>query len=293
MYQITPTGDPNSTTTSPQATQKALAALMQQAADSPEGLKALAAAMAEPIKAHIRHKTITPLLLTRDNLTPQQRPCYPIPDKVEAHWITKDGAVRCQEIGHHEVEGVTDIIHAKPILSLSDLASGNVGMLTDYEIMAADEVRKETDKRTIAVLSQAVPAKNTVEVAGTEVTEDALNTAISKLEDQELNVKYIVMRGGRFKDLKSWDLDPQTKNDLRVKGVIKNYGTGAILLTAAAKSDEIILVPDMEVGKYPIRQKLRTKVKEQDDFKVAVLAWQEVGQVITRPDYLAKVRILG
>lgn len=26
------------------------------------------------------------------------------------------------------------------------------------------------------------------------------------------------------------DLDPQTRNDLRAEGVIKNYGTGGILL---------------------------------------------------------------
>ena len=36
---------------------------------------------------------------------------------------------------------------------------------------------------------------------------------------------------------------------LRAKGVIKNYGTGGILLMSAMPLDEILIVPDEEVGK--------------------------------------------
>ncbi len=118
----------------------------------------------------------------------------------------------------------------------------------DIQTSAADEIRKTIDKRTITVLSAAVPAANTVEVTGATLTEEALNEAISMIEDLELSVKTIVMRGRRFNDLRGWNLDPQTKADLRAKGVIKNYGTGSILLTAAQALEEILLVPDQEVG---------------------------------------------
>jgi hypothetical protein len=46
----------------------------------------------------------------------------------------------------------------------------------------------------------------------------------------------------KFYYLRSWNLDPQTKLELRQKGVVKNYGTGGILLTAAMPLDEILIM---------------------------------------------------
>ncbi|MBN1518021.1 hypothetical protein JXA32_15770 [Candidatus Sumerlaeota bacterium] len=46
--------------------------------------------------------------------------------------------------------------------------------------------------------------------------------------------------------MRGWDLDPQTRNDLRDKGMIKNYSTSGILLTSAMPLDEILLIPDEE-----------------------------------------------
>jgi hypothetical protein len=180
------------------------------------------------------------------------------------------------------------------MVDVSVLKNGNIGTLMDIQTSAADEIRKEIDKRTITVISTAVPAANTVEVTGTTLTEEALNEAISIIEDLELSVKYIVMRGRRFNDLRSWNLDPQTKAELRAKGVIKNYGTGGILLTAAQALDEVLLIPDEEVGKMPVRENLKTEAIEQKTrFKTGWLVWSELGQGITRPDILAKIKILG
>jgi len=94
--------------------------------------------------------------------------------------------------------------------------------------------------------------------------------------------------------MRSWNLDPETKAELRAKGVIKNYGTGGILLTAAAAMDEIILVPDAEVGKMPIRETLTTEsIEVKTQFKTGWLVWMELGQGVTRPEILVKIRILG
>ena len=125
------------------------------------------------------------------------------------------------------------------------------------------------------------------------LTEDALNEAISIIEDLELSVKYIVMRGRRFNDMRGWNLDPQTKLELRQKGVIKNYGTGGILLTASMPLDEIIIVPDEEVGKMPVRANLKTEsIDQKTRFKTGWLVWSEIGQGITRHDIMAKVKLV-
>jgi len=113
------------------------------------------------------------------------------------------------------------------MVDISVLKNGNIGTLMDIQTSASDAIRKEMDRRSISVLSAAVPAANTIEVAGSTLSEEALNEAISIIEDLELSVKYIVMRGRRFNDLRGWDLDPQTKLELRQKGVVKNYGTVA------------------------------------------------------------------
>ena len=268
--------------------------LMAEALESPEGLQALAAAIAAPIEQDIERKEISSLLLTKHTLPKGERPVYQKSPKLRAYWIARDAQARIQELGQDELEIPTHRIHAHPMVDVSVLKNGNIGTLMDIQTEASKAIRKEMDKRTVSVLSAAVAVENTVEVTGTTLTEEALNEAVSILEDKELTVKYIVMRGRRFNDLRSWNLDPQTKNELRMKGVIKNYGTGGILLTAAAALDEILLIPDEEVGKMPEREKLTADaIEDKTHFKTGWLIWSELGMGITRPDLLVKIKVLG
>jgi len=272
---------------------EAMAALMSEALETPEGLQALAAAIAPPIEREIKRKEISSLLLTRHMLPKGERPVYQKKPQVKAYWISTEGEAREQEIGKEEVEFPTNRIHTAPMVDISVLRHGNIGSLMDIQTSAADEIRKEIDKRTINVISQAINTANTVEVSGGVLTDTALNEAISILEDMELSVKYIVMRGARFNDMRSWDLDPQTKEELRVKGVIKVYAGANILITSAADPDEVLLIPDKEVGKMPIREGLKSEsVQKQLRFKTGWLIWSEMGQGITRPDILTRVKIL-
>ena len=269
-----------------------MARLMSEALESPEGMRALAAAIAAPIEQEIRRKEISSLLLTKHTLPKGERPVYQKKPTVKAHWISKDGEAQEQEIGQDEVEFPTNRIHSNPMVDISVLKNGNIGTLMDIQTSASDAIRKEMDRRSINVLSAAVPAANTVSVAGNTLTEEALNEAISIIEDLELSVKYIVMRGRRFNDLRSWNLDPQTKLELRQKGVVKNYGTGGILLTVAMPLDEIVIISDEEVGKMPVREKLKAEsIDQKTRFKTGWLVWSEIGQGITRPDILARVKL--
>ena len=257
-----------------------MARLMSEALESPEGMRALAAAIAAPIEQEIKRKEISSLLLTKHTLPKGERPVYQKKPTVKAHWISKDGDAQEQEVGKDEVEFPTNRIHSNPMVDVSVLKNGNIGTLMDIQTSAS-------------VLSSAIPTTNTIEVTGDLLTEEALNEAISIIEDLELSVKYIVMRGRRFNDMRGWNLDPQTKLELRQKGVIKNYGTGGILLTASMPLDEIIIVPDEEVGKMPVRENLKTEsIDQKTRFKTGWLVWSEIGQGITRPDIMAKVKLV-
>ena len=271
---------------------EAMAALMSEAVESPEGLRALAAAIAAPVEQEIARKEISSLLLTKHTLPKGERPIYQKKPTLKAYWISEDGEAREQEVGRDEVEFPTGRVHSAPMVDISVLKHGNIGTLLDIQESAATEIRKTIDARTLAVISAAVPEANTVEVTGSALTDDAVNEAISILEDLELTVKWIIMRGRRFNDIRDWDLDPQTQAELRQKGVIKNYGTGSILLTSAMDVSEVLILPDEEIGKMPIREAVKAEsVDRKTKFKTGWLLWTELGMGVTRPDILAKIVI--
>lgn len=266
--------------------------LMREALESPEGMRALAAAIAAPIDADIKRKEITSLLLTKHNLPKGERAVYQKRPRLKAYWISKEGEAREQEVGKDEIEIPTHRVHSAPMVDISILKHGNIGALTDIQTASSDEIRKEIDKRTITVISIAVPAENTVTITGGALTESGLNDAISILEDKELTVKYIVLRGKRFNEMRSWDLDPVTQLELRQKGIIKVYGGANILLTSAADVNEILIIPDEEIGKMPIREPLTAEaIDKKLKFKTGWLIWSELGMGVTRPDIVAKVVI--
>ncbi len=266
--------------------------LMREALKSPEGMRALAAAIAAPIEQDIKRKEITSLLLTKHNLPKGERAVYQKRPRLKAYWVSKEGEAREQEVGKDEIEIPTHRVHSAPMVDISILKHGNIGALTDIQTASSDEIRKEIDKRTITVISAAVPAENVVTISGGVLTEDGLNDAISILEDKELTVKYIVLRGKRFNEMRSWDLDPVTQLELRQKGIIKVYGGANILLTSAADVDEILIVPDEEIGKMPVREPLTAEaIDKKLKFKTGWLIWSELGMGVTRPDIVAKVVI--
>ena len=270
-----------------------MAGLMTEALDTPGGLQALAAAIAAPIESEIMRREISSLLLTRHALPKGERAVYQIKPQVRAYWISKHGDAIAQELGQDEVELPINRIHSAPTVDVSVLRHGNIGTIQDIQQSAADAIRTEIDRRTISVISKAVPTSNTIEVTGGKLTEEALNEAISVIEDKELSVKHIVMRGRRFNDLRSWDLDPTTKAELRAKGVVKNYGTGSILLTASASMNEVLIVPNKEIGKLAVREPLKTQpIDKGMEFSTGWLVWSEIGQGVTRPDIITKIRIL-
>jgi len=271
-----------------------MAQLMSQAVDSDEGLNALAQAILPPIEMEIERKEITSLLLTRHTLPKGQPPKYTKRKGVKAYWISQGGEAIRSEASKEEVEFPILRVHSAPEIDVSSLKNGNVWDLTDLQTSAGREIRKTIDAYTLKVLSESIPAENIIEQTGTTLSEPALNQGMSILEDKELTVKTLLMRGARFNDLRSWDLDPQTKNELRTKGVIKVFGGANILTSASANMEEIIILPDEEIGKMAIRQKLISEtVKQTLKFKVGWLIWMEIAIGVLRPDLAVKIKILG
>lgn len=112
-----------------------MARLMSEALESPEGMRALAAAIAEPIEQEIKRKEISSLLLTKHTLPKGERPLYQKKPKVKAYWISTEGEAQEQEVGKDEVEFPTNRIHSAPMVDVSVLKNGNIGTLMDIQTL--------------------------------------------------------------------------------------------------------------------------------------------------------------
>lgn len=270
------------------------AELMQEAARSPEGMHALAAAIAPTIEEEIEQKIITPLLLTEHNLPAGEDAKYQVRKSSKAYWIADGGQAMESDVTGEEISTPTHRIHATPMVDIGTLKHGNIGSLDDVQTDAASQIRKKIDKRTITVLSAAVPVANDVESTGGVLSEDALNEAVSILEDQELRVKYIVMRGARFADMKGFTLSDKVLEEMQTKGAVAKWNGADILLTAAADLDEVLIIPEEEVGKYPIKEALTVdSLEEKKRFKTGWLVWMQVGHIVTKPERVVKITIVA
>jgi len=279
----------------PQEKFEAIAADLREAYGmGPEGLRTIAASIAQPIYDEIRQKEIVSLLLTENKLPKGEPARYNKIKEVRAYWIASGGQVHQSNMTDEEIEFPIDRVASNPAVDVSVLRNGDVHRLTDMEKWAGAAIRKKLNQQAVKVISAAVPEANTVEVAGSTLTEEALNQAVSLLEDKDLTVKYIVLRGGRFNDLRGWDLDPVTERELREKGILKYYTGAQVLMTAAAQMDEVLLIPDEEVGKLAVRTPIAVEPDNRpSEFKVSWVVWMEVAIGILRPDMLAKVKILS
>jgi len=259
-----------------------------------EGLRTIAASIAPPIYDEIRQKEIASLLLTENKLPKGEPARYAKIKEIQAFWIATGGQVHRSDMDDDEIEFPVGRVASNPAVDVSVLRNGDVHRLTDMEKWAGSAIRKKLNQRAVKVISEAVPEANTVEIGGASLTEAGLNQAISLLEDKDLTVKYIVLRGGRFNDMRGWELDPVTERELREKGILKYFSGAQVLTTSAAQMDEIILVPDEPVGKMAIRTPIAVEPDNRpSEFKVSWVVWMELALGVLRPDLLAKVKILG
>lgn len=273
------------------ATMKAAAALLHEAATVEGGMEALAAAVAAPIQLEIERRNIVPLVLTQHDLAAGESAKYQKVKGLTAHYIAVGGQPRREEVNaDSEVEFPVFRVHSTPEIDISDLKHGNVGKLADLQTAAARAIRKQLNAKVAILLSAAATGTNIVTVSGGKLTDTAFYEAVGKIEDLELTPRLVLLRGQRMIDLKGWTLDEEGKKEFREKGVLKALGGAGLINSASMATDEVVLVPDEEIGKYAIRTPVAVDPQKKG-FKVGFLTWHECAMGITRPDLVFKVKI--
>lgn len=272
---------------------QAVAALLSEAVTAEGGMESLAAAVAPPIELAIAERNIVPLALTEHVLPVGEEAKYQKRKSVQAHFVAVGGQVRRQEVNDDDdVTFPIFRVHSAPEVDVSDLKHGNIGKITDMQVEAAEEIRKKLNKRCMDLLSAAVPAGNIIPCvnAGADLTKSAFSQAVGMINDLELVPRFIFIRGQRMVDLNEWDLDNETKRDLLIKGVAKRLAGAGVANPASMNANEVIIIPDKEIGKYAIRTKIAVDA-QKGGFKVKFLTWHEAAMGITRPDLVFKIAI--
>lgn len=273
---------------------QALANLVQQSTRTENGLYALAEAVGPVIRMEIERKNIVPLILTEHTLQPGQDAKHTKRRALQAHYIGVGGQPHRQEV-NNDLEVIFPVfrVHANPTVDVTDLASGNLGKIEEMQADAAQAIRNKLNAKLVALLSAAAalaPTTNVVTVSGGKLTELALGQIISKINDLELNARWLLLRGSRLIDLKDFTLDPESRREFVEKGVLNRFGGAGLVNTASMNASEVIVIPDTEVGKYDIRTALRVD-PQKSGFKVGFLTYHECAIGITRPDLIFKVVI--
>lgn len=265
---------------------------MREASESPEGMRALAAAIAPPIQTMIDEREISSLLLTKQKLPAGEPAKFQKRAGVKAYWIASNGDAIASDVTQDEVEFSINRLHSMPMVDISVLKHGNVGTMLDIQKDSADAIRKKRDQKTLSVISAAVLPAMTVTCSGGHLTAEALGQAIAKIEDLELSVKYIVLRGSRINEMKGWGLDPVTERELRMKGIFNSYNGAELVNTSSMSVSEVLLIPDEEIGKLAFREPIKAdQIDVKQQFKTGWLVWEELAQGVTRSDIIAKVTI--
>ncbi len=270
-----------------------MAELLQEAMDKgDEGMKALAAAIAQPIKTEVDKMSIAPLLFT-EHLRPVGEPAtYQIRSETKAYWIDSNGDAIESVIKGSEVTFPDGIVASTPMVKKPTLKHGNIGTLVDIQKSASDEIRTTIDTRAVTLISDAVEVGMTVTVTGGALTSEGLNEAMSRIEDLGLSVKYLVMRGSRLNDMKNFDLDPVTARELNEKGIFKSYNGAQIVNFPGMSTNEVLIIPNYEIGKMGVREDLTADtLDEKRRFMIGWLIWKELAMGIVNADKLAKVVI--
>lgn len=270
-----------------------MAALLQEAMDNGDkGMKALAAAIAVPIKTEVDKMSIAPLLFTEHLRPVGESATYQIRSKTKAYWIDSNGDAIESEIKGTEVTFPDNIVASTPMVKKSTLKHGNIGTLVDIQKEASTEIRTTIDTRAVGLISDAVEVGMTVTVTGGALTSEGLNEAMSRIEDLGLSVKYLVMRGSRLNDMKNFDLDPVTARELNEKGIFKSYNGAQIINFPGMDTDEVLIIPNFEIGKMGVREDLTADtLDEKKRFMIGWLIWKELAMGIVNADKLAKVVI--
>jgi hypothetical protein len=270
-------------------------AIIAQAMESPEGMKALAQAMVEPIKVALTYQAIGRKCLMVDELPQGAIPRYEVDVTAKSYVISKRGRVPDMFIEARELIVPTFEIATNPSIRMQEIRSRRYYIVDRAQVRAKDSLQRQEDTEVFMVLSAAVPAANSLTVAGA-LDPANINVAMALIESHELVAAKIICHPFRYKDLRAWGkefFDEATQRDVLMTGLFGHVWTADIhVSTMVPKNTIYILAPGEFVGAMPVRQDIT--VIPADDPKQLRLGWviyEDLGMAVINDYATAKIAV--
>jgi hypothetical protein len=269
--------------------------IIAQALETPEGRTALAQAMVEPIKTSLMYQAIARKLLMVDQLLQGQLARYERDVATKSYVIPKRGSVPSAEIEAEEILVPTIEIAANPTIRLNEVRQRRFYIVDRAQVRAKDSLQRQEDVETFKVLNAAVPAAQSISVAGTLQPEN-VNLALTLIEEHELIGAKIVVHPQRYKDIRTWGkdfYDEATQRDILMTGLYGHlYSADIHVSTMVPKNAVYVLAPAQFVGALPVRQDIT--VLPADDPKRLRLGWviyEEIGFAVINDYSLSRILV--
>ena len=269
--------------------------IIAQALETPEGRTALAQAMVEPIKTSLMYQAIARKLLMVDELLQGQLARYERDVATKSYVIPKRGSVPSAEIEAEEILVPTIEIAANPTIRLNEVRQRRFYIVDRAQVRAKDSLQRQEDVETFKVLNAAVPAAQSISVAGTLQPEN-VNLALTLIEEHELIGAKIVVHPQRYKDIRTWGkdfYDEATQRDILMTGLYGHlYSADIHVSTMVPKNAVYVLAPAQFVGALPVRQDIT--VLPADDPKRLRLGWviyEEIGFAVINDYAISRVLV--
>ncbi len=258
-----------------------------------EAMRLVADAIDVPVQQEFEKLNVIPMMYTEKTLDPGQRAVAQVSPIWNAWYMSIGGDPQMEVLGRTEIDVPQDRVYDNPMVDVDTLRNGNLGDLQDIAMKAGWHIRDENCKRGLRLASAAVPASNTIEVAGDVITPEAWGAALSVLEDQDLRPTRFFMRGAHLNDLRNWlNTSPDTKRESELFGTVRLYADGKLAQTQFMPKSEVLVMPDKEVGRSLISNPLRT-IPQNAMFKTGWLVSESRGFLITVPQWMAKIKLIG
>jgi len=262
--------------------------LMKEAISAgPKGMQAIAAAINGILEDYVDERAIVPEILTLDN-TNGENPEYSVVEDGKAYFIAENSKPIEDPTEGALVRPSILRLHSNPTMDIGVFERGQVGKMNERIANAGLAMVKEENSYVTTLLSAALTAlgaTNTVNVAGGSLTMDALDSAIAFVEDNGLRVKSILTRGQHLSSFSASD-SPNFSDAQALRGAVKTYHGATVYNVPQMAADQVILIPDKQIGWAPVRSKMKTKASSTG-FQMDILSWKEVGYALTLAKYSA------
>ena len=270
--------------------------LISNALETDEGRKALAAAMANPIRTSLDYQGIGRKLLMVDPLPQGALPVYDRDVDAKAFVISKRGQAPDQLIEGERIQVPTFEVVSYPQVRFSQIKERRFNVIDRAQQRAKSDIMAVEDENIFHLIDAASTAVNTPTISAGGLTRDSLASAFREVEKHDLAVSKIVMNAQAFADIRKWgqnEFDPVTQHSMLQTGSFGHLWTAEILISKKVPLNTVYVLADPEfVGVMPIRQDLNViPADKPEELRIGWIVYEEIGMSVVNSQGVAKINI--